>query len=163
MRGNPHSRCAGYASGRSIPACAGEPRYRVASTRAYPVYPRVCGGPPTGRRAEASPGVYPRVCGGTYLITLAVGNDEGLSPRVRGNHFRCDHATSTTGSIPACAGNQTGAPRARGRTGLSPRCGDPGASINFAPLIVHVYRSPYRTIDSLADRDRGSLLTLNCT
>ena len=30
--------------------------------------------------------VYPRVCGGTLADTRAALHDEGLSPRVRGNH-----------------------------------------------------------------------------
>ena len=50
----------------SIPACAGEPG-----------------------EAQATAGlerVYPRVCGGTANQGLNQQNDQGLSPRVRGNH-----------------------------------------------------------------------------
>ena len=50
---------------RSIPACAGEPAYRLRHPNGSAVYPRVCGGTGTGGW-----------CGRTVL---------GLSPRVRGN------------------------------------------------------------------------------
>ena len=54
--------------GGSIPACAGEPR-------------RARGSPSGG-------GVYPRVCGGTGVARQFGLENEGLSPRVRGNHPR---------------------------------------------------------------------------
>ena len=50
---------------RSIPACAGEPR------AAYPTLD--------------TDAVYPRVCGGTGGYLVQPFQDEGLSPRVRGN------------------------------------------------------------------------------
>ena len=49
----------------SIPACAGEPPYRILPLRRIPV--------------------YPRVCGGTCADDSDVGIAYGLSPRVRGN------------------------------------------------------------------------------
>ena len=52
----------------SIPACAGEPCFRL---------------PPI-----PDEGVYPRVCGGTDLATPYAPVKEGLSPRVRGNPAR---------------------------------------------------------------------------
>ena len=70
--------------GRSIPACAGEPR----ATR----YRSTCGG------------VYPRVCGGTKTTIARHGWNEGLSPRVRGNRWWTPPAGRPAGSIPACAG-----------------------------------------------------------
>ncbi len=109
-------------SGRSIPACAGEPG------RARP--------------GTAPARVYPRVCGGT---SVRGGNRElqkGLSPRVRGNPLAARATDDTLGSIPACAGEPTSrdllcaaiwvyprvcggtAPRRTGdtqRQGLSPR------------------------------------------
>ena len=51
--------------GGSIPACAGEPRYKAAK--------RTC------------LRVYPRVCGGTHHRTPRRTRWHGLSPRVRGN------------------------------------------------------------------------------
>ena len=68
----------------SIPACAGEPT--TSATR------------PTGAR------VYPRVCGGTDLLFEVELADEGLSPRVRGNHRQVVLRDTGEGSIPACAG-----------------------------------------------------------
>ena len=70
--------------GRSIPACAGEPRSGWARTRRKRVYPRVCGG--TLAKASGS-GLCP-----------------GLSPRVRGNRPTARLAGQHLGSIPACAG-----------------------------------------------------------
>ena len=101
--------------------------------------PRVRGNPP-----HSGPG-FPGVRGTGYRKPDTNRGTLGLSPRVRGNRLQEPDTNRYPGSIPACAGEPL------------------GDSINFAPLIVHVYRSPYRTIDSLADRDRGSLLTLNCT
>ena len=69
---------------RSIPACAGEPRARLA----------------TGGNSV----VYPRVCGGTHQYTAVCFLLLGLSPRVRGNHWRTQHLVLDVGSIPACAG-----------------------------------------------------------
>ena len=69
---------------RSIPACAVEPNRTIKVNHPAGVYPRVCGGTPTTANSA--------VCRG------------GLSPRVRGNRIPVDAGTSTTGSIPACAG-----------------------------------------------------------
>ena len=71
----------------SIPACAGEPsrRFRGLSPRR----------------------VYPRVCGGTHAVSDFLTIDQGLSPRVRGNHVRGAVADIDVGSIPACAGEPT--------------------------------------------------------
>ena len=44
VRGNRALYCALTAFGRSIPACAGEPRLQPRRERETPVYPRVCGG-----------------------------------------------------------------------------------------------------------------------
>ena len=84
VRGNPTPPSAAPCSGRSIPACAGEP-------------------PPRPERSWKH-GVYPRVCGGTQLRQVYSAVRTGLSPRVRGNRpgFRIDGVCA--GSIPACAG-----------------------------------------------------------
>ena len=68
----------------SIPAGAGEPR------------PRAC--PACGTE------VYPRGCGGTVSRTFSRGSWTGLSPRVRGNHWRSEARSRLGGSIPAGAG-----------------------------------------------------------
>ena len=84
VRGN-RDRGVRYLDGAgSIPACAGEPAYLSATRQFHRVYPRVCGGT---RRMS-----YQRV------------NENGLSPRVRGNLSASTYDRAHTGSIPACAG-----------------------------------------------------------
>ena len=76
--------------------------------------------------------VYPRVCGGTHGIPEWAGMIQGLSPRVRGNHEVIPTGESRPRSIPACAGEPTGAlivcaaqtvyPRVCGGTMGGPAC-----------------------------------------
>ena len=68
----------------SIPACAGEPVFRVLTTRI--------------------PQVYPRMCGGTIESFFRRLSRQGLSPHVRGNPAGLPPADRKPGSIPACAG-----------------------------------------------------------
>ena len=75
--GRPHT-------GRSIPACAGEPQWQAHCRRWM--------------------GVYPRVCGGTLPALLPPCSARGLSPRVRGNRSHPPFHSGHSGSIPACAG-----------------------------------------------------------
>ena len=84
VRGNPARHAHRGRPGRSIPACAGEPR----TAR------------PAGRLAE----VYPRVCGGTVAGASPGRKRRGLSPRVRGNRRHAGRQPEIPGSIPACAG-----------------------------------------------------------
>ena len=84
VRGNLRRRPRALRRAGSIPACAGEPRFR-----------RVC-------RGRVS--VYPRVCGGTGLAGAGRCDGRGLSPRVRGNPVGSTSGARPTGSIPACAG-----------------------------------------------------------
>ena len=65
VRGNRADAVGAADAGRSIPACAGEPKQPETGKRPLAVYPRVCGGT-SGDFANRSIGV-------------------GLSPRVRGN------------------------------------------------------------------------------
>ena len=122
--------------GRSIPACAGEPR-------------RFC-------EIAVKCAVYPRVCGGTLTIARLRSDILGLSPRVRGNlRFRLRQPVNAR-SIPACAGEPVTRlpgnaampvyPRVCGGTaakaagnaaiaGLSPRVrGNPGPSARRIPI-----------------------------
>ena len=69
---------------RSIPACAGEPSTLPTLYPPTRVYPRVCGGTPTG----------------LAIRVIA----QGLSPRVRGNRRRSIFGLLRARSIPACAG-----------------------------------------------------------
>ncbi len=84
VRGNHRGRRGRDLSGRSIPACTGEPL----------------------QKAEYSLflSVYPRVYGGTSLILCCFSSFRGLSPRVRGNLFQLLLICSSYRSIPACTG-----------------------------------------------------------
>ena len=84
MRGNPEYPAGRCHPRRSIPAYAGEPR-------------------PSGRR-NAPPEVYPRVCGGTVRTQAGDVAPQGLSPRMRGNHYPAQNARTRARSIPAYAG-----------------------------------------------------------
>ena len=81
----------------SIPACAGEPPFRVDE--------------------EGISRVYPRVCGGTDANDANASSSSGLSPRVRGNLKAWQRRWGRKGSIPACAGEprQGRPPRRHGR------------------------------------------------
>ena len=89
---------------RSIPACAVEPK----SDRF---------------RSFLNP-VYPRVCGGTVQTGRETVKEQGLSPRVRGNHRLRTLVGECARSIPACAGEPPGPPAALGLQRVYPRvCG----------------------------------------
>ena len=97
VRGNPRRRVGVRPQHGSIPACAGEPTAR--------------------HRARLGAGVYPRVCGGTARPDVPRLIRWGLSPRVRGNPVRWPSGGPNAGSIPACAGEPSGA----ARSGRGPR------------------------------------------
>ena len=84
VRGNRTDPAADCARDGSIPACAGEPRFRTAGC--------------------ARSRVYPRVCGGTAFDFRHQGMLRGLSPRVRGNPGQGTEVIQIYRSIPACAG-----------------------------------------------------------
>ena len=110
----------------SIPACAGEP--------------------PSASGAGVTTAVYPRVCGGTTGFNQSGQDNDGLSPRVRGNQAPDAIGLAPFRSIPACAGEP-----ARQKTSLEsstvyPRvCG--GTSMDLIPA-----RSP----GGLSPRVRGN-------
>ena len=84
VRGNHHPDPQINVIDRSIPACAGEPWNGSCCTRTIWVYPRVCGGTQSDAKRRA--------------------DEQGLSPRVRGN-LRLRHLShNSSRSIPACAG-----------------------------------------------------------
>ena len=84
VRGNLLARHFSVGQDRSIPACAGEPPTATAPSIIIWVYPRVCGGTPSGHRLRA--------------------NRSGLSPRVRGNQPGGAAGRRKPRSIPARAG-----------------------------------------------------------
>ena len=68
------------------------------------VYPRVYGGTDRVLFTAWEEKVYPRVYGGTINRAYALLPDNGLSPRVRGNHGSVLGRSQLLGSIPACTG-----------------------------------------------------------
>ncbi len=84
MRGNRYPPACRITRQRSIPACAGEPRY--------------------GPGDNYGDRVYPRLCGGTNTKGRFVGDDKGLSLPVRGNQGVARNQITQQRSIPACAG-----------------------------------------------------------
>ena len=126
--GEPTDGYAGRVARRSIPARAGEPYaeslFLTSYTAAQGLSPRVrgnhqyslflilcmrsiparAGEPPPVRPLLESSGVYPRACGGTRPVVSSPGHCQGLSPRVRGNHFPVHVRVPFRGSIPARAG-----------------------------------------------------------
>ena len=88
VRGNRASRLQVAQIAGSIPACAGEPE--------------------SEKKGRSRARVYPRVCGGTECRSSRRASTTGLSPRVRGNRPPGAEPPSTSGSIPACAGEPEG-------------------------------------------------------
>ena len=88
VRGNRSGCTSARCRVRSIPACAGEP-----------LFPS---------RSRCPWWVYPRVCGGTMFFLREHAEEEGLSPRVRGNPRWLSFWRVATRSIPACAGEPAG-------------------------------------------------------
>ena len=104
LRGNRQRLSALWDKGGSIPAPAGEP----------------------GRaRSNSSVGsVYPRACGGTSYVNVGHNPSSGLSPRLRGNQYRCVLSRVCRRSIPAPAGEPSVSRARRSCARVYPRaCG----------------------------------------
>ena len=115
----------------SIPACAGEPSCCGCSRPRQPVYPRVCGGTDLDH---------------TWDLV-----DEGLSPRVRGNHSQGYKMLDLAGSIPACAGEPCGVVPCWPIRGVYPRvC---GGTFYSAHEMCHCLGLSPRVRGNLAYRD----------
>ena len=114
VRGNQCANRIRQDRGRSIPACAGEPRAFRYKTTEKPVYPRVCGGTETvGNKPEWK---------------------KGLSPRVRGNRLQQPQRYHLGGSIPACAGEPLELDSVQVVMGVYPRvCGGTGNARSRRP------------------------------
>ena len=121
VRGNPRSLSRMAQSLRSIPACAGEPRFAALVLT-------------EGR-------VYPRVCGGTVITTPPLTSVVGLSPRVRGNPQSFGNGLPSGGSIPACAGEPLPLPGRNHQARVYPRvCG--GTETDDMTTLAFVGLSP---------------------
>ena len=104
VRGNLFGGCGRRHRRGSIPACAGEPLASLVFS--------------------SSSEVYPRVCGGTEQAFAGIARAEGLSPRVRGNHWPLQGRPACPGSIPACAGEPAASARCPAICRVYPRvCG----------------------------------------
>ena len=121
----------------SIPAGAGEPRQ--------------------GGGAPRAQWVYPRGCGGAGLQRLGMVARVGLSPRVRGSRPRTAMMRSSTGSIPAGAGEPAGTGCSETTRAVYPRgCG--GAKVGGEPeaqergLSPRVRGSPGRLVAGASER-----------
>ena len=121
VRGNRQRRAPGDVRQGSIPARAGEPWATTPQKSGSRVYPRACGG-------TAGNG-WERYC------------EEGLSPRVRGNPTRSSAMATSTGSIPARAGEPGLELRCGAGSGVYPRaCG--GTPTPCAVCVSSVGLSP---------------------
>ena len=104
VRGNRNGSGDSVMAKRSIPARAGEPL--------------------TGAIKMIGSWVYPRACGGTYQSSARLEDEDGLSPRVRGNLARNLRVHVVFRSIPARAGEPVSVPTRIGRRWVYPRaCG----------------------------------------
>ena len=124
VRGNRRAQVLASQVCRSIPACAGEPNARFIINVAGGSIPACAGEPPACSSTLCVSRVYPRVCGGTVLAGCTACSRVGLSPRVRGNLRRQAAGLTSSGSIPACAGEPPGAGGVEGVRPVYPRvCG----------------------------------------
>ena len=179
VRGNPREGECGPQCTGSIPACAGEPSWRVLLPISAGVYPRVCGGTVASwvgtmahrglsPRVRGNPSgnvsmrnrmrVYPRVCGGTADFSALSALIPGLSPRVRGNPSSWKAICRISGLSPRVRGNQS-------------CCVDWGISPGSIPACAGepVTRSECRlgsipacNYEGLSPRVRGNPLLLSC-
>ena len=135
VRGNRWRPARPPAPSGSIPACTGEPSWRIRSTAVQEVYPRVYGGT-TGDRNSIAQVV-------------------GLSPRVRGNLVSGQAVGVVSGSIPACTGEPVGYLMGLGIVMVYPRvyggtCGSSSGSIigsGLSPRVRGNQRRPAEPID----------------
>ena len=140
VRGSPSTTARPRCSGRSIPACAGEPRSRRRGLDALRVHPRVCGGAPRKwRRADVR---------------------GGPSPRVRGSLGLGLVVPHGAGSIPACAGEPHAINSNLSERSVHPRvCG--GAAVSVVAPVAQTGPSPRvrgsQHVLHRLERDLGSI------
>ncbi len=83
--------------------------------------PAGAGEPSRGRPRVPCAGVYPRRRGGTSAMKSLRSSGQGLSPQARGNHRHNRPGLNRRGSIPAGAGEPSGAVRLAEVQGVYPR------------------------------------------
>ncbi len=140
LRGNPVPPGSARTSLGSIPAPAGEPIYTLGPIRMQKV--------------------YPRACGGTLIFTCLRCGTGGLSPRLRGNRMETLPIYPGLGSIPAPAGEPTGAAGSRPAADVYPRaCGGTQEGYRLVPpslgLSPRLRGNRYETVRGM--RSGGSI------
>ncbi len=131
-RGNQTSAPMARAGRRAIPAWAGEPPMRSRRRPCGGGHPRVGGGTIRG---------HPRVGGGTVKTSPPQLQDDGPSPRGRGNRHEGGAHHLALGAIPAWAGEPRAARSTRTARRGHPRVGG-GTRANRCPPITIVGPSP---------------------
>ena len=116
VRGNRKGIADADGRARSIPASAGEPSLKNATSENHKVYPRECGG-------------TPEVCNEEFGYV-------GLSPRVRGNPTDEEEVMATYRSIPASAGEPYQACSNWRGSAVYPR--ECGGTVSSIRLISHL-------------------------
>ena len=151
VRGNRGPSNEEHADQGSIPARAGEPAWQRIVCPVRGVYPRTCGEPRRRCSAGRSLRVYPRTCGGTSPVQSFTSEPTGLSPHVRGNHGIGNREGTTSGSIPARAGEPGGLLHPVGMDRVYPRtCGG-----------TRTLMLDRETEEGLSPHVRGNLLRLH--
>ena len=130
VRGNHASTAARPGMDGSIPACAGEPLSIVALSILTRVYPRVCGGTPSGAGVPLpSPGLSPRVRG-NQKTWFREGKDLGSIPACAGEPLPPRAPVCVTRVYPRVCGGTGGGLPTEGNGGSIPACaGEPGAMV----------------------------------
>ena len=127
LRGNPHGARSNDGDTGSIPRLRGNRVGSGNATAATRSIPAPAGEPATGGTTRRTTTVYPRACGGTLVGVLHQEAKLGLSPRLRGNRYRCDGEPLRMRSIPAPAGEPPSCIRQTPPTSVYPRaCGGTG-------------------------------------
>ena len=130
VRGNRVCKHLAYWRSGPIPACAGQPSF--------------------AKFVLSASTAYPRVCGATAVNLMSLSAITGLSPRVRGNHWKASKAVGRAGPIPACAGQPEQEITAKIAPRAYPRvCG-----------ATAVRPGPRESQGGLSPRVRGNLFTM---
>ena len=138
MRGNRRRRCRRVSCPWVYPrACGGTSTSLPGELPARGSIPAHAGEPLYGRGGGVGIGVYPRACGGTTTVGQLGDAMRGLSPRMRGNLKNDFIQTSTTGSIPAHAGEPGIAGHGAHGDGVYPRaCGGTRRTLLSTSLLM---------------------------
>ena len=114
-----------YALRGLSPRLRGNPEWTRFDGKAAGSIPAPAGKPPKKTRRHNGRSVYPRACGETNSNRSGVTFSTGLSPRLRGNRVRHQHALPLQRSIPAPAGKPSTFGKILSQATVYPRaCGE---------------------------------------